>query len=83
MFMDTDYKMTKIQIDDKVTTATAEQLAELVAAQNSATDLDAIASQERANRKIAYDKFMDLGLSAEVAATISGWIENPTPWINE
>ena len=69
----------KIQIDDKVTTATDEQLAEVVAAQNSATDLDAIAAQERANRKIAYDKFIDLGLSADVALTISGWVENPTP----
>lgn len=69
--------MTKIQIDDKVTTATAEQLTELVEAQSSAIDLDATAARERANRKIAYDKFMDLGLSAEVAATISGWIENP------
>jgi hypothetical protein len=75
--------MTKIQIDNEVKTATAAQSAELVEAQNSAIDLDAIAQQERANRKIAYDKFIDLGLSADVAATISGWVENPTPWINE
>ena len=73
----------KIQIDDNVTTATAAQSADLVEAQNSAIDVDAIAAQERANRKIAYDKFIDLGLSADVAATISGWVENPTPWINE
>jgi hypothetical protein len=73
----------KIQIDDNVTTATAAQSAELVEAQNSAIDVDALAAQERANRKIAYEKFIDLGLSADVAATISGWVENPTPWINE
>jgi hypothetical protein len=71
--------MTKIQIDNEVKTATAAQSAELVEAQNSAIDVDAIAQQERANRKIAYDKFIDLGLSADVAATISGWVANPTP----
>ena len=69
--------MTKIQIDDKVSTATVDQAAKIVEAQNSSTDLGAWALQERANRKIAYDKFMDLGLSAEVATTISGWIKDP------
>jgi hypothetical protein len=71
--------MMKIQIDDKVTTATDAQSAEILEAQSSAVDFDAIAAQERANRKIAYDKFIELGLTPEVALTISGWVENPTP----
>ena len=69
----------KIQNDNKVTTATSVQSAEILEAQSSSVDFDAIAAQERANRKIAYDKFIELGLSAEVALTISGWVENPTP----
>lgn len=73
----------KIQIDDKVTTATASQSAHVLDAQSSVIDLDAIAAQERTNRKIAYDKFIDLGLSAEVAATISGWVANPNPQVAE
>jgi hypothetical protein len=71
--------MTKIQIDNEVKTATAAQTAEIVAAQSESIDLTSIAAQDRANRKIAYDKFIDLGLSVEVALTISGWVENPTP----
>ena len=71
--------MAKIQIDDEVKTATAGQSAELTAAQNSAIDLAALTAQERANRKIAYDKFIEMGLAVDVALTISGWVENPTP----
>ena len=71
--------MTKIQIDNEVLTATAAQSAEIVTAQNQAIDLVAIAAQDRANRKIAYDKFIELGLTVDAALTISGWVENPTP----
>ena len=71
--------MTKIQIDNEVTTATPEQSAEIAAAQNNSMDLTALTVQERANRKIAYDKFIELGLSVDVALTISGWVENPNP----
>ena len=72
----------KIQIDNEVKTATTAQSDAIVEAQNSVIDLNEIAQQDRANRKIAYDKFVDLGLSEEVAATISGWVENPTPHRN-
>lgn len=71
--------MTKIQIDANVKTATSTQSAEIEAAQNDSVDLKALSTQERANRKIAYDKFIELGLSVEAALTISGWVENPTP----
>lgn len=71
--------MTKIQIDQEIKTASPQQSAELIAAQNEAIDLHGLAAEERANRKIAYDKFIELGLSADVALTISGWVENPTP----
>ena len=74
--------MMKIQIDNEVKTATTAQSDAIVEAQNSVIDLNEIAQQDRANRKIAYDKFVDLGLSEEVAATISGWVENPTPHRN-
>jgi len=71
--------MTKIQIDDEVSTATAEQSAEIVSAQNEAIDLTSLTAQERVNRKAAYDKFIELGLGVDAALTISGWVENPTP----
>lgn len=71
--------MTKIQIDNEVTEATSAEIAEIAEAQSSAIDVDAITAQDRANRKIAYDKFIELGLSSDVATTISGWVENPTP----
>lgn len=71
--------MTKVQIDNEVTTATAEQSAEIISAQNEAIDLTSLTAQERANRKAAYDKFIELGLGVEAALTISGWVENPTP----
>jgi hypothetical protein len=71
--------MTKIQIDAEVTNATAEQVTEITAAQKNSVDLTALLRQDAANRKIAYDKFIELGLTPEVALTISGWVENPTP----
>ena len=71
--------MTKIQIDGDVKTATSAESAEITAAQADSVDLKALATQDAANRKIAYDKFIEMGLSVEVALTISGWVENPTP----
>ena len=71
--------MTKVQIDQEVKTANTQEAADILAAQNDSTDLASLAAAERANRKIAYDKFIELGLSVDVALTISGWVENPTP----
>ena len=71
--------MTKIQIDDEVKTATAAQASDIAAAQSESVDLNALSESDRANRKIAYDKFIELGLADEVALTISGYVKNPTP----
>lgn len=71
--------MTKVQIDNEVTTATVEQSADIVSAQNESIDLTSLIAQERAHRKAAYDKFIELGLGVDAALTISGWVENPTP----
>jgi hypothetical protein len=77
--MDMEYKMTKIQIDNEVITANSTQENEIKTAQNESLDLTNLIAQERLNRKLAFDKFIDLGLPEEVALTISGWVENPTP----
>jgi hypothetical protein len=74
-----EYKMTKIQIDNEVITANSTQENEIKIAQNESLDLTNLIAQERLNRKLAFDKFIDLGLTEEVALTISGWVENPTP----
>lgn len=71
--------MTKIQIDNEVITANSTQENEIKIAQNESLDLTNLIAQERLNRKLAFDKFIDLGLTEEVALTISGWVENPTP----
>jgi hypothetical protein len=75
--------MTKLQIDNETVTATSEQSALIVAAQNDSVDLTALAAVEAANRKVAYDKFIELGLSDEVALTVSGYVKNPKPPVNE
>ena len=75
--------MTKIQIDQEVKTASTAEAAEIVKAQNESIDLAGLAAQDRANRKAAYDKFVEMGLSAEAASTISGWVANPNPQVAE
>ena len=75
--------MTKVQIGNDVTTATAEQSAEIISAQKESIDLTSLIAQERANRKAAYDKFIELGLSDEIALTISGYVKNPKPPVDE
>jgi hypothetical protein len=69
----------KIQIDTEITNATAAQITDITNAQNESIDVYLLSQKERDNRKSAYDKFLELGLTEEAALTISGWVENPTP----
>ena len=69
----------KIQIDTEITNATAAQITDITNAQNESIDVYLLSQKERDNRKSAYDKFLELGLTEEAALTISGWVKNPTP----